>query len=74
MGVAHPPWMRIKPFEQIEYVLRPHFKWFPIIWYDVIKDRWWTDGTHKPMQDLVVLRSRVSKKEADGFMKLLKDK
>jgi hypothetical protein len=72
MGVAHTPWMRTAPYEKIEYDLRPHYKWFPCLWYDVIKNRWWTDGTHVPIREVEVLRNRVRSAEANAFIKLLK--
>lgn len=70
MGVGYAPWMRGK-FEQINYLIKPHYRWFPFIWFDVVKDRWWTDGTHTPMQEIKVLKSKVSKEVAIGFIKLL---
>lgn len=49
--------------------IKPTYKWFPWVWYDLRKDEY-VIGLGKPLNS-TVLKHRVSKKEAEGFRKLV---
>ena len=53
--------------------IRPTYKLFPFIWYDLVEEKWETDGTHVPARTLTMLASRKSKKVIVGMQKLLKE-
>lgn len=53
----------------VGYEVRPTHKWFPWIWYDLIREEY-VIGLPKPLTRKV-LKHRVSKKEAEAFRKLL---
>ena len=72
MGAGGVSW-RYKPSSWINYTVVPHYKWFRYIWYDLVLERWETDGSHMPMKEVTVLRSRMKKKEIKAYQKLLKD-
>ena len=63
-------WGRGSAFETVrEYEVRPTYGWFPLIWYDlVLKEYVLGMGRHFTLQ---VVKRRVSKKQAEGFRKLL---
>lgn len=61
------------PMTWEKYDIVPHYKWFRFIWYDLVHEKWQTDGSHVPMSEVTVLRSKVRKKEVKTFLKLLKN-
>lgn len=61
-----------RPSVHIAYIIKPHYKFYPFKWYDVIEDKWETDGTYVPVNTKNIIMERVNKKTAMGMRKLLK--
>lgn len=60
------------PSVHIKYEIKPHYKLFPFKWYDVIEEKWETDGTYVPMMTTKKIQERVNLKTAVGMRKLMK--
>lgn len=62
-----------RPSSWVVYIIKPHYKLFPFKWYDLLEEKWVSDGTHVPTESLTMLAERQPLKVVIGMKKLLKE-
>ena len=61
-------WGKTSPSRHIVYEVKPSYKFFPYIWYDVIEEAYETDGMYVP----VVTKSKLASKVPLSVAKIIK--
>lgn len=62
-------WKKSKPSKHTTYEVKPTFKLFPFVWYDVVEVVWETDGYYVPTRTTSVLASKVPHSVAKVIVK-----